>query len=101
MLNVRIERRDQEGQPFEQCYQVNSDSNWTVIDLLEEIQQQQDPTLAYRFSCKIGVCGTCTTIVNGKPVLGCLNIVEPNEYQVVSIKPMPKGKTYVDLVKIG
>lgn len=101
MLNVRIERINEEGHAFEQAFQVNGDGDRTVVDLLEEIQQEHDPTLAFRYSCRIGVCGTCTVIMNGKPVLSCLKKGEPNEYGVVAIKPMPKGKTCVDLVKQG
>lgn len=100
MLHVRIERVDPDGQVFEQSYQIDGDEQMTVLEALEKIQQLHDPTLAYRCSCRIGVCGTCSLIINGKPGLSCLKKVELDEYGVVSIKPIPKGKTCVDLVKV-
>jgi succinate dehydrogenase / fumarate reductase iron-sulfur subunit/fumarate reductase iron-sulfur subunit len=47
-----------------------------VLDLLIAIQQEHDPSLAFRYSCRVAACGTCTVRVDGRPVLACQTIVE-------------------------
>jgi fumarate reductase iron-sulfur subunit len=36
-----------------------------------EIQREQDPTLSYRFACRVGICGSCAMVVNGRPRWTC------------------------------
>lgn len=43
----------------------------TVLDVVSEIQREQDPTLAYRFACRVGMCGSCAMVVNGRPRWTC------------------------------
>jgi len=43
----------------------------TVLDLLEWAKAGPWPTLAFRYSCRSGVCGSCGVMVNGRPVLAC------------------------------
>ena len=43
----------------------------TVLDVVTYVQRHLDPTLAYRFSCRVGVCGTCAMTVNGRPRWTC------------------------------
>src|SRR5215469_16666872 len=45
--------------------------NQTVLDVVTEIQREQDPTLAYRFACRVGMCGSCAMVVNGRPRWTC------------------------------
>nr|WP_276081776.1 2Fe-2S iron-sulfur cluster-binding protein [Methylobacterium sp. GC_Met_2] len=46
-------------------------ANQTVLDVVTEIQRDQDPTLAYRFACRVGMCGSCGMTVNGRPRWTC------------------------------
>jgi fumarate reductase iron-sulfur subunit len=43
----------------------------TVLDIVTWIQRHADPTLAYRFACRVGVCGSCAMTVNGRPRWTC------------------------------
>jgi fumarate reductase iron-sulfur subunit len=43
----------------------------TVLDVVTEIQREQDPTLGYRFACRVGMCGSCAMTVNGRPRWTC------------------------------
>ena len=43
----------------------------TVLDVVTNIQREQDPTLAYRFACRVGMCGSCAMVVNGRPRWTC------------------------------
>ncbi len=71
MLTVRIDRGagDLPGEMV--TYQVPWRDNQTVLDVVTEIQRTQDPTLSYRFACRVGVCGSCAMNVNGKPRWTC------------------------------
>ena len=43
----------------------------TVLDVVTHIQRRLDPTLAYRFACRVGMCGSCAMTVNGRPRWTC------------------------------
>jgi fumarate reductase iron-sulfur subunit len=43
----------------------------TVLDVVTYIQRRLDPTLAYRFACRVGMCGSCAMTVNGRPRWTC------------------------------
>ena len=62
-LRVRVWRGTASGnfQPFE----VPRYESQTVLDVVTYIQRSLDPTLAYRFACRVGMCGSCAMTVNG------------------------------------
>ncbi len=65
-LKVQIQR-DQGVESFE----VPAQQNQTVLDVVSWVQQNADPTLTYRFSCRVGMCGSCAMMVNGVPRWTC------------------------------
>ena len=48
----------------------------TVLDVVTHIQRHLDPTLAYRFACRVGMCGSCAMTVNGSPRWTCRTHVD-------------------------
>lgn len=52
-------------------YRVPLLENQTVLDVVTWIQRNLDPTLSYRFACRVGVCGSCAMMVNGTPRWTC------------------------------
>lgn len=52
-------------------YRVPERADQTVLDVVTFIQRNLDPTLAYRFSCRVGMCGSCAMTVNGRPRWTC------------------------------
>lgn len=52
-------------------YVVPRNESQTVLDVITHIQREIDPTLAYRFACRVGVCGSCAMTVNGRPRWTC------------------------------
>ena len=48
----------------------------TVLDVVTYIQRTLDPTLAYRFACRVGMCGSCAMTVNGVPRWTCRTHVD-------------------------
>jgi fumarate reductase iron-sulfur subunit len=52
-------------------YKVPLRENQTVLDVVTYVQRHLDPTLSYRFSCRVGMCGSCAMTVNGRPRWTC------------------------------
>jgi len=58
------------------AYEVPLRENQTVLDVVTHIQRHLDPTLSYRFACRVGMCGSCAMRVNGVPRWTCRTHVE-------------------------
>jgi fumarate reductase iron-sulfur subunit len=69
MLHVDVWRGAAAGR-F-QRFEVPRRPHQTVLDVVTEIQREQDPTLSYRFACRVGMCGSCAMVVNGRPRWTC------------------------------
>ncbi|HUI13611.1 MAG TPA: 2Fe-2S iron-sulfur cluster-binding protein [Xanthobacteraceae bacterium] len=68
-LSVSLWRGGQDGR-YEN-YTVPRRESQTVLDVVTYVQRHLDPTLSYRFACRVGVCGSCAMTVNGKPRWTC------------------------------
>ncbi len=66
------------------------DGSRTVLDAMELIRTDSEPTLSYRHSCHHGSCGTCGAIVNGTPVLMCLTRLESLVADDILVEPLSK-----------
>ena len=65
----------------------------TVLDVVTHIQRALDPTLAYRYACRVGMCGSCAMTVNGVPRWTCRThvdkVVRADHLQVGPLKNLP------------
>ncbi len=68
-IKVSIWRGDAKG--HYQPYEVPLRQNQTVLDVVTYVQRHLDPTLSYRFACRVGMCGSCAMTVNGHPRWTC------------------------------
>ncbi len=68
-MSVRIWRGDTAG--AYRTYRVPRRENQTVLDVVTWVQRHLEPTLAYRFACRVGMCGSCAMTVNGRPRWTC------------------------------
>jgi fumarate reductase iron-sulfur subunit len=59
-----------------QQFEVPRHPSQTVLDVVTYIQRELDPTLAYRFACRVGMCGSCAMTVNGVPRWTCRTHVD-------------------------
>ena len=69
MLTVEVWRGAARG--VFQTFSLPRRPHQTVLDVVTEIQRELDPTLAYRFACRVGMCGSCAMTVNGRPRWTC------------------------------
>jgi succinate dehydrogenase iron-sulfur subunit len=71
----------------------------TVLDVVTHIQRALDPTLAYRYACRVGMCGSCAMTVNGVPRWTCRTHVDKVvRDDALSIAPLRNLPVIRDLV---
>jgi len=69
-----------------------------VLDALFKIKNEIDPTLAFRRSCREGVCGSCAMNIGGRNTLACTKAIEDVSGKSISISPLPHMPVVRDLV---
>lgn len=69
----------------------------TALDALLAIQRDHDPSVAFRFSCRVAMCGTCTLRVNGRSALACQYVI-PDGMAEVTLSPAAGFPVVRDLV---
>jgi succinate dehydrogenase / fumarate reductase, iron-sulfur subunit len=84
--------------PRIQKYTVPVTKGMTVLDGLTWIKEHEDPTLSWRSSCRMGVCGSCGMFINGLPRLACTNQIVHLHSDRVIVKPLPNYDIIRDLV---
>lgn len=99
ILTLRVARYDPESpKPARsQEWKVKILPGMTVLDALFAVKEGQDGSLAFRCSCRMGVCGSCGMFVNGKPMLAC-NTQVSELGPVVEVSPLPNHDAIKDLV---
>src|SRR5690554_1018901 len=102
MINVQIYRYHPEydSKPYMQSLTLPEEfRDRMVLDALEYLRKQ-DPTLAYRRSCREGVCGSDGMNINGKNWLACIKPVTEaiGSSNLLEIRPLPGMPMIRDLV---
>ena len=88
--------RDKE--PVWKDYTIAYEAGMTVLDGLWKVKESIDPTLAWRASCRMGVCGSCGMLINGKAGLGCNTQISELATSVVTVAPLSNFPIIRDLV---
>ena len=90
-LNVSVWRGAESGQ-F-QSFEVPRLASQTVLDVVTHIQRVLDPTLAYRFACRVGMCGSCAMTVNGRARWTCRThvnqVAEGGRIEIAPLRNLP------------
>jgi len=73
---IRIRGWDRDGHTVLKTYTLPGATGLSVLNALEYVREHLDPTIAYRSSCRRGVCGGCAMRINGKRRLACETLVE-------------------------
>ncbi|GAV23615.1 succinate dehydrogenase iron-sulfur subunit [Carboxydothermus pertinax] len=84
--------------PYFQDYTFDVKEGMTVLDCLYYIKENIDATLAFRASCRMGICGSCAMYINKKPRLACETQALSLGTDVIEIAPLPNYKNIKDLV---
>ena len=62
---------ERDTEPHFDTFEVPFRKEWVVLDALNHVKDKIDGSLTYRWSCRMGICGSCGVMVNGEPKLGC------------------------------
>ena len=89
---------EKDKKPYMQEYKVPLKTGLTVLDGLTYIKEHHDPSLVWRSSCRMGVCGSCAMFINGYPRLACNTQVANISTERINVKPLPNFGIIRDLV---
>ena len=95
-LEVKVWRGREDGR-F-QAFTVPRRASQTVLDVVSWIQRHLDATLSYRFACRVGMCGSCAMMVNGRPRWTCRTHVDKvTEEGTLEVAPLANLPVVKDL----
>lgn len=77
---------------------TDDESLTTILDVLIRLQKNQDPSLAFRYACRVSMCGSCGMVINGREALACKTILADLKGAEVTIRPLNHFPVVKDLV---
>jgi len=101
--HVRVFRYDPavggDGQFQDFDLECPNESLMTMLDVLTRIQREQDPTISFRFACRVAMCGSCGMVINGRERLACkTNVSDIPAGAEITLRPMNHFPVIKDLV---
>ena len=97
-LEVARYRPEREAEPTFETYEVPLRRDWVVLDALNYVKDSLDGTLSFRWSCRMGVCGSCGMMVNGEPKLTCAAFLTDHLPGPIRVEPLRFFPVVRDLV---
>ncbi|WP_342776254.1 succinate dehydrogenase iron-sulfur subunit [Nonomuraea terrae] len=97
-MEVARYRPGEDSEPVFQAYDVPLVDDWAVLDGLTYIKDRLDGSLSFRWSCRMGVCGSCGMTVNGEARLTCGTFLTEYGSGPVRIEPLKGFPVIRDLV---
>ena len=85
-------------EPRLQDYVVPYEDDMVVLDALNYIKDRLDGSVSYRWSCRMGICGSCGMSVNGTPRLTCSAFLRDYLPGKVVVEPLANFPILRDLV---
>ena len=89
---------ERDDEPHFESYEVPVHKEWVVLDALNHIKDTVDGTLTYRWSCRMGICGSCGMMVNGEPKLTCATFLTDYAPGPVRVEPLTNFPILRDLI---
>ncbi|MDZ7363301.1 MAG: succinate dehydrogenase/fumarate reductase iron-sulfur subunit [candidate division KSB1 bacterium] len=96
-VKCKIFRYDGRGRPRWETFEIPVARGMTVLDGLAHLKEHKDSTLAWRSSCRMGICGSCGMLINGRPKLACQTQILEIKAPLV-LEPLPNFSVIRDLV---
>jgi fumarate reductase iron-sulfur subunit len=84
--------------PSVQSFDVPLRKEWVVLDALNYVKDKVDGSLSFRWSCRMGVCGSCGMMVNGEPKLTCATFLSDYAPGPVRVEPLKNFPVMRDLI---
>lgn len=93
---LRFNPRLEGDQPRMVTYRIEEAENMTVFMALNEIREEQEPSLQFDFVCRAGICGSCGMLINGQPGLACRTLTADLDPEI-TLAPLPVFELIADL----
>ncbi len=92
----RYNPEDPDSVPHTDTFIMEERENLTLFIALNQIREEQDPSLQFDFCCRAGICGSCAMVINGRPGLACKTLTKdlPKE---ITLMPLPVFRLIGDL----
>ena len=99
-IQMRVTRYDPDtdSKPTVATYDVPLRKDWAILDGLNYVKDHVDGSLSYRWSCRMGICGSCGMNVEGTPKLTCATFLTDYAPGPVRVEPLTNFPVVRDLV---
>jgi succinate dehydrogenase / fumarate reductase iron-sulfur subunit len=97
-FHIRRYTPEKDKKPYIVSYKVPVRPGMTVLEGLHYIKENLDQGLAWRYSCRMGVCGSCGMLLNGQPMLACNTQILDIAAAELSLGPLPNFEIIRDLI---
>lgn len=99
-INIEVFRYlpEHDDEPHFETYKVPFADNTSVLEGLQYIKDHLDGSLAFRWSCRMAICGSCGKMVNGAPQLSCRTFLRDYYPGKVRIEPLDHFPVERDLI---
>ncbi|MEE8198966.1 MAG: succinate dehydrogenase iron-sulfur subunit [Thermoplasmata archaeon] len=98
VLRLTRYRPEQSPLPFHEDFTVPFQKDMMVLDALNYIKDHMDGSLAFRWSCRMGICGSCGATVDGTPRLTCETYLHEVRKPIIRVGPLAHFPVIKDLV---
>ena len=99
VLEIARYEPERDPEPRLERFEVPYRKEWVILDALNYIKDRLDGSLSYRWSCRMGICGSCGMMVDGEPKLTCATFLSHYEKnKVVRVEPLRFFPVIRDLV---
>jgi len=99
-ITFKVMRFDPERdeKPRYEEYTLPLKKGMTILDGLIFLKENQDSTLSFRASCRMGVCGSCAVLADGLPRLACQTQIDELGKDEITLEPIPNFPIIKDIV---
>ena len=97
-LEVARYRPETDTEPAFQQYEVPLRGDWVILDALNHVKDKLDGSLSFRWSCRMGICGSCGMTVNGEPKLTCATFLSSYAPGPIRVEPLKNFPVIRDLI---
>ena len=97
-INIFRYHPENQKEPTFQSYEVPFREDWVVLDAINYIKDEIDGTLSYRWSCRMGVCGSCGMMINDIPKLSCAVFLKEYYPKKICLEPLTGFPVERDLI---
>jgi fumarate reductase iron-sulfur subunit len=93
---LRCNPQEDASEAHWQSFRLEEADTMTLFMALNEIREEQDPSLQFDFVCRAGICGSCGMLINGRPGLACRTLTSDLP-QRINLAPLPGFELIGDL----